>query len=232
MKRQVGKYIIGGILIAAAVLLAGNLFDWWDVDLVFKGWWAVLFIFLPCFIGIITKGFHVFDFCGVVLGVLCFLAARGIIQEWNLVWQIMIPVILLAIGLSFIFKKRLTSEARSKAESYEKSNSVKESYSAVFSSNTPNVPADTKSISCSAVFGSINLDLTNLTFEDEVFVDLEAVFGGINIAVPKGIKIISSIDGIFGGVDYKIDKDETSTKVLYLTGEAVFGGIDVVNYLK
>ncbi len=82
-----------------------------------------------------------------------------------------------------------------------------------------------------AVFGGIELDLRKAdTKRPQVFIDANAIFGGIEIRVPEHWRITVRGTGIFGGF-----ADETAQPPggdpnrpeLIVTGAAVFGGVSV-----
>ena len=86
-----------------------------------------------------------------------------------------------------------------------------------------------------AIFGGVEIDLRTADMEgDEVVIDAEAVFGGVEIVIPD--KWIVSFEGqsIFGGYS-----DETrqpmpdvmtgQRKTLIIRGRAIFGGIAIKN---
>ncbi|GAA4862805.1 DUF1707 SHOCT-like domain-containing protein [Kitasatospora terrestris] len=77
-----------------------------------------------------------------------------------------------------------------------------------------------------AVFGGVDIDLTDAVFESpEVVIEVAAVFGGVDIKVPENVSLHGSGVGIFGGFDVK---EQTSpdpyAPVVRIKGGAVFGG--------
>ncbi len=84
-----------------------------------------------------------------------------------------------------------------------------------------------------AVFGGMELDLRKAnTKRDQVFIEANAIFGGIEIRVPEHWRVIARGSGIFGGFN-----DETAQPVggdvkhpdVIVTGAAIFGGVNVKN---
>ncbi|WP_174805568.1 DUF1707 domain-containing protein [Kitasatospora sp. MMS16-BH015] len=79
-----------------------------------------------------------------------------------------------------------------------------------------------------AVFGGVELDLTDAVFESpEVVIEVIAVFGGVDIRVPENVTLLGTGAGVFGGFDVK---EQTSADpyapVVRIKGAAVFGGVD------
>ncbi|MBY0425434.1 MAG: cell wall-active antibiotics response protein, partial [Cytophagales bacterium] len=91
---------------------------------------------------------------------------------------------------------------------------------------------DFKGGNVTAVFGGMEIDLTNCTLSKEkVEIEVVAVFGGVSLTVPKEWNIQSDITPIMGGLSDNISDfkdayvDPAATMVL--KGTAVFGGIDI-----
>jgi hypothetical protein len=80
-----------------------------------------------------------------------------------------------------------------------------------------------------AVFGGVDLDLRQAVLSQrEVTINVTCVFGGVNIKVPPGVRVINSVAAVFGGVE--LPGDDTlapDAPVIRLTGLMVFGGVDV-----
>ncbi|WP_354645034.1 DUF1707 SHOCT-like domain-containing protein [Kitasatospora camelliae] len=79
-----------------------------------------------------------------------------------------------------------------------------------------------------AVFGGVEIDLTDAVFESpEVVVEVAAVFGGVDIKVPENVSLHGGGVGIFGGFDVK---EQTAADpyapVVRVKGAAVFGGCE------
>jgi hypothetical protein len=87
-----------------------------------------------------------------------------------------------------------------------------------------------KNTSALAVFGGIELDMTDAVFEaQEVTVNAFCMFGGVQVTVPPGVEVRNHAAGIFGGVDCKIDQPQPGAPRLLLKGVAFFGGVEVRN---
>nr|WP_246213804.1 DUF1707 domain-containing protein [Kitasatospora viridis] len=83
-------------------------------------------------------------------------------------------------------------------------------------------------VRATAVFGGIELDLTDAVFESpEVVITVNAVFGGVSVRVPENVTLVGSGVGIFGGFDVR---EQTAADpyapVVRIKGAAVFGGAD------
>jgi predicted membrane protein len=88
--------------------------------------------------------------------------------------------------------------------------------------------------SIKAVFGGVDIDLSQADIQGEVMIRLDVAFGGVKLIVPPHWTIKNEIDGLFHGVEDKRNFNATTlvdaNKVLLLQGSVVFGGLDIKNY--
>ncbi|MGA5700776.1 DUF1707 SHOCT-like domain-containing protein [Peterkaempfera bronchialis] len=79
-----------------------------------------------------------------------------------------------------------------------------------------------------AVFGGVDIDLTDAVFESpEVLIDVTAVFGGVTVKVPENVSLHGTGVGIFGGFDVREQTaDDPYAPVVRVRGAAVFGGCE------
>jgi hypothetical protein len=82
-----------------------------------------------------------------------------------------------------------------------------------------------------AVFGGIELDFTSADIEDEAILEVNCVFGGVEIRVPESWHVHSRSLPVFGGYEDKTRQpyNPGKTKTLIVTGMVVFGGIEIKN---
>jgi predicted membrane protein len=86
----------------------------------------------------------------------------------------------------------------------------------------------------SAIFGGVEIDLRQAaTKKEEVIIQLNAVFGGVELMVPDTWDVEVRGAGIFGGYEDKTGPRREPPSggkrpLLVITGEAVFGGVTVM----
>jgi predicted membrane protein len=87
-----------------------------------------------------------------------------------------------------------------------------------------------------SVFGSIEVDLSGaaISSPDRIAVlDVSAVFGGVEVTVPRTWKVLMKSTAVFGGCDDRTvpPRPEPGLEpvTLVVTGAAVFGGIEIRN---
>lgn len=84
-----------------------------------------------------------------------------------------------------------------------------------------------------SVFGGCDLDLTQADFQDNVTIDIVAIFGGVKLIIPPKWVVKSEVSAIFGGMEDKrnvIPVTDEPFKILTIKGVALFGGVSISNY--
>ena len=100
------KSIIWGlVLITLGIIIGLNAFEIINVNIFFDGWWT-LFIIVPCFIGIITEENKLENIIGLIIGIGLLLWRRDVI-EIGMLWKLIVPIILILVGISCIFKGKI-----------------------------------------------------------------------------------------------------------------------------
>ncbi|UGQ09403.1 DUF1707 domain-containing protein [Yinghuangia sp. ASG 101] len=86
-----------------------------------------------------------------------------------------------------------------------------------------------RKLRAAAVFGGIEIDLSEATFDEPVLiVNVVSVFGGVEVRVPEGVTVRGHGAGVFGGFSvHQHVADDPDAPVVVVRGAAVFGGVDV-----
>ena len=151
------------------------------------------------------------------VGVLLLLCSRGI-MDYNLFWKLLLPIVLIVFGFSIIFRNKISEKVSM--------NTVGE-HVAVFSGQKVSFDKDEfKGTTLTAVFGGVDCDLRNVKIKDDVLINCNAVFGGIDIIVPEDVKVVISSASFFGGAENK-RKNNDGKHTIYVNCNCVFGGVDI-----
>ena len=79
-----------------------------------------------------------------------------------------------------------------------------------------------------AVFGGVECDLRNAVIEKDCVIEATAIFGGIDVFLPKNVNVKINSNSLFGGVSGKNRQNsEENTVTVYINGTAVFGGVEI-----
>ncbi len=152
-----------------------------------------------------------------------------IVFNFDLIW----PLIIIAFGLSMLLrafdrKRYLDGAPPATGESVM-------SVVSVFSGSKRTLDSqDFRGGEVVAVFGGVRLDLRRAVITAEkAVIDINAVFGGVELRVPENWNVVMKGAGVFGGFDDKTihPKPDPNVKIpeLIITGAAVFGGTSVTN---
>ena len=206
----------GVVLIVIGVLYLGRNMDWWDFSIFFSGWW-ILFLIVPSLISLVRRESIGTSFLILDLGVLMLLASQDVIL-WSTIWKVFIPVIIIVVGLSVIFSNRKIRKPKANAKSYV----------AVFSGIEETIDEIKSDFQVTSIFGSVELDLRDVKLKNDLVIDCFTLFGGIDIHLPKDVKVEVSGLPIFGGLDSKYKSSESSKYTIYVNHTTIFGGIDLL----
>jgi hypothetical protein len=79
------------------------------------------------------------------------------------------------------------------------------------------------------LFGGAELDFREAVLSQrEVTINITCIFGGVDIKVPPGVRVVDSGMAIFGGRSIAGgDPEDPNAPVIRLTGFTLFGGVDV-----
>lgn len=235
MKKHTYHRIVTGIylILIGVVLLLNNLslLPTPLPDFVFT--WPMLLIVLGVYFTLMGKFGGIFIFG---LGLYFITPQLGLLkvtvfQYW--------PVLLILLGILFFFKNRKPRCRKFKGryrrylrEELTRDNSSYVDSTVVFGGDSKQVSSyDFKGGRLVAVFGGLEIDLTNCTLnKEDNLLELEAVFGGISITIPKEWNVKSSIVPVMGGIEddlYKQNAYVDPAAILNLKGTVVLGGIEI-----
>ncbi len=227
--KNISNVLWGIVLVLIGVILALNTFEITNINIFFDGWWT-LFIIVPCFIDLFDhKDGKTGNIIGLIIGVLLLLSCQGI-TDFDIVWKLMLPIILVVIGLSCIFKNTISSSVNNKIKEINKKNNNKDNheYASTFSGQKLDFTKEEfTGCTLSAVFGGIGLDLTQAIIKEDVVINASSIFGGIDIRTPKDINVKVNSTSIFGGVDNKVKNDSNNKITIYVNATCLFGGVDI-----
>lgn len=220
--------ILWGLLfITLGIIIGLNSFGITNINFFFDGWWT-LFIIIPCTIELFRSRDKTGNLIGIAVGVALLLACQGILT-FDMLWKLALPVILVIIGLSLVFKDALFGK---KSSAFKRNSDKKGQEDAHFASfSTKNIKYDNQIFygnDLTAVFGSVVCDLRNAIIDEDVIINANATFGGVEIIVPENVNVDIKSTAIFGGVE---DKRRVGTianaPTVFVSGMCLFGGVDI-----
>jgi predicted membrane protein len=84
----------------------------------------------------------------------------------------------------------------------------------------------------STTFGGAEINLSQADFYGTAVLDVQCLFGGVEIVVPPHWEVRVDVNAIFGGIDDKRVQPlaVNSDRVLLIKGSCTFGGVDIKSY--
>ena len=223
--KNLSRVLWGIVLIIIGVIWGLNRTGVADINIFFDGWWT-LFIIVPSAISFFEKGNNkVSSLIFLIIGVLLLLAAQGLF-EFEILWEILLPAIVVLIGLSLIFGNKVDFNVKEKTKCLD-SEDTENIFAAFGEQNVTKSGEKFEKANLNAIFGAVKLDLREAKLEKETVIGAWAIFGGIEILVPKDCIVKVKGTPIFGGISNERKNNEDAKKTIYIEGYAIFGGIEI-----
>lgn len=217
--------LMGILLIAVGVIIAGNVLDWWDVSIFFRGWWT-LFIIVPCAGNVRRYGLRTGWGAGLIVGVLLLLS------QWSLFsfgWavKLALPVLLILYGL-YVLENGARFN-RVAPENAHEGHGKNGSYNAFFSGKETSFPGEEFfGASVNAIFGGSELDLRGSIIVEDVTIDATAIFGGVEIYLPDDVNVKLTSTALFGAAENGVKRAEVPEwPTVYIRATSIFGGVEI-----
>ena len=199
--KKFGNILWGIVLIIIGLIIGGNTLGIVSINIFFDGWWT-LFIIIPCFIGLFKDDEKTGNLIGLLIGSALLLGCQNIL-DFDLIWKLAFPTILVIIGLSIIFKDAVGGKVSSEIKKLNEKRNGENAYCATFAGQ-------------------------DAIIESDVVINASSTFGGIEIYVPSNVKIKIKSMPIFGGVENKANtKVDENSHTIYINSTAVFGGVEI-----
>lgn len=164
----------------------------------------------------------------LIIGILLLLACRDIL-DFDLIWKLTIPVLLILIGINLIFKDKIDRKMEKKRKELKEKGQQMEEYCATFGEIKEDFNnQEFNGANLTAVFGSVDLDLRKAVINEDKFVKTSAIFGGIEILAPENVNIKVKSVPIFGATSNKTGrKFDEKLPTIYVDSFCMFGGVDI-----
>ena len=227
--KDLSRILWGIVLVLLGIIWGLNATGVTNIDIFFDGWWT-LFIIVPSAISLVNPKNN-----GKVSSVICLVIGNFLLLgslnvfDFDILWEILLPAIVVIIGLSLIFGNKIKADVKEKIDNTDFSNV--EVITATFGEQNINKAGEKfGKANLDTVFGSIKLDLRDADLKNETFIKASAIFAGITILVPKDVEVKIKSTPIFGGVtneDLDEKTNKNAKKTIYVDGFALFGGIEI-----
>ena len=223
--KNLSRILWGIVLIFIGVIWGLNRTGVADINIFFDGWWT-LFIIAPSIISLFESGSNkTSSIIFLVIGILLLLASQGVF-EFEILWEILLPAIVILIGLSLIFGHKVDFNVKEKTKCLD-SKDTESIFAAFGEQNVSKSGEKFEKANLNAIFGAVKLDLRDAKLEKETVIGAWAIFGGIEILVPDDCIVKVKGTPIFGGISNERKNNEDAKKTIYIEAYAIFGGLDI-----
>jgi predicted membrane protein len=226
----VSGLLFGGLVVAVGLLMLldnldivhfHDLWRFWPVAVIIMGVAKVLEARSP--VGYVVGGMV------ALVGAFLLLDNLNVVPfNFDLIW----PLVIIAFGITVLLRALERKKILAAAPGISNPDV---SLWAVFSGVKRKVDSqDFKGGDVVAVFGGVNIDLRNAAIAGErAVIDLNLLFGGVDIRVPENWNVVMKGVAIFGAFEDKTTHPRTDpngkTPELVITGTAMFAGVNAKN---
>jgi predicted membrane protein len=169
--------------------------------------------------------------------------------QWNLS-HLLVPFILICLGVAILLRGFQNRRPMADPHPINPVNPADEEAPKYTSTTTDNIlhadvlfgginrriqSQDFQGGKTAAVFGGVEIDLReSSTTRDEIHIEANAIFGGVELKVPEAWDVVVRGTGVLGGYEDKTHRSPVSMPGvrrprLIIDGSAVFGGVSVRN---
>jgi predicted membrane protein len=193
----------------------------WNFTELVRDWWPAIIILMGIASLVSNPRTPLWPVFIIGSGALLLLKSIGAVdfQVWQVIW----PVAIIMIGLSFFFQQLMP-----------KPKTIEDNQSDIFvlfsGVKTANSSMTYEGGKLNAVFGGIEIDLRDAVIPKQAELDIFTAFGGVEIRVPTEWEVRVSGLPIFGGWENNAKKPSSSkAPVLVIRGTCLFGGVEIKN---
>lgn len=227
--KKMSNVLWGLLLIVLGVIFGLSAFDVIEIrDIFFDGWWTLLII-VPCTIELFRSRDKTGNIIGIFIGVVLLLICQGILTL-DMLWKLLIPAIFVIVGLSLVFKDAfLGKNGKAAFKRFDDRKGAEDVHKASFSSKSVKYDGQVfYGNDLSASFGSMTCDLKGAIITEDVIINANAIFGGVDIYLPDNVNVKLKSTALFGGADDKRRfEDLPGAPTVYVSSLCLFGGVDI-----
>jgi predicted membrane protein len=215
----------GLLLIVMGALFLFAQMDWWSFGHVVSRFWPVVFILLG--ISMLIGN----NFKNVGSGIFFILfGAFFLLVQWNVlhrIWHYIWPLAVIGAGLWILLRPSVHRDKKRIPEMSGDDLAINQ----VFSGTVRKVESQSfRGGTAEVVFGSAEIDLRNAKLAGgQATLVLSAVFGGIEVAVPREWEVVLEGSPVLGSIESRktASSEGAKTGTLHVKGSAVFGSIEI-----
>lgn len=209
------KKLLGLGLILLGLILGADKLEIIDISKIFfDGWWT-LAIILPCVFGIFNKKLSTLSIFGLLTGLAMLAKEQHLISS---IGGLLLPIFLLTVGIEIIFSKNKKVEI----------NKIDDNYLALFGKVEKKVDVN-ENINSGAIFGDLELDLSNIKLDKDIVINTKAIFGRTEVKLPENVKLILNKQAtVLGSCNsLYVNSDKQKAHSVIINAITVFGATEL-----
>jgi predicted membrane protein len=215
--KKVSNIILGLSISILGILIGLNILEVLNFTSFFAGWWT-LFIIIPSLFYVISSKNKAISIIFFIIGILLFLACNMII-DFSIIWSLLVPIIILGIGFSFLFNYFKEDNSRK-----NKKNEI----GIVFDKQKIKTSKAYDGGSVNTIFGYLEYDLEKSKISKDIMIDITSLFGVTTIYLPSNVNVIVKSYTIFGTFKNSRETNKKSNdNTVFISSKSVFGGVNI-----
>lgn len=215
-----GRALLGTVFVTIGVLVLLDQRDVVDAGRLVADWWPAVFLGAALLDLLARPRRVVSAMVFGVLGVVLLGITTDVVEPS--VWEIVWPIGIVGIGLWLLLRRPVGMDTASGADETI-------DVTVLFSGRRAVCTAPRfRGGSATAVFGGAEIDLSGAVIEGEAVLDAVALFGGVDVEVPLGWRVVLDGPAIFGGHESHVPPpQDPNAPTLRVRATAIFGGVEV-----
>lgn len=221
---NIGDSMIFGIIILGLglLLLVDTLYPGFSID--FNLVWPIVLMAISIYQMFKNKVFNVVMVIFFYIGLFFFVKNLHIFTVD--ISNLFFPILIILIGVLIIVDRGINRRKKMPLK-FDKKGRIE--YHALFTEIDEKVAVKNfKGAVISSVFGGVDIDFRDVEIkEKEVYIEVNAIFGGSNLILPEGYHVVMNSFAVFGGNENKYENQSDSKKTIYVNCNSFFGGTEI-----
>lgn len=222
------RLVVGLLVIALGAIFLGANLDLFDGDEAVHAFWPIAFVVVGLTVMLEPRRHgssgRAWGLVWIVAGLWIFAQQR----EWIRFdfWDLFFPGALLIAGGTMVWRALRGGRGRSRGEEVDESEP--RAFALMSGNEIRSTSASFRGADLGAFMGGVKLDLTGATLAgDEAEIDVFAMWGGIEIRVPREWTVVGRVMPLMAAFEDKTQPVPAATKRLVIRGVVVMGGVEV-----
>ena len=215
---NMARMFFGAVIVAVGTLFLLDNLEVLDAGAVISDWWPVALIAAGLLSLVSNRRHWVVPLILVGAGGALLLRTAGVVDDLSVI----VPALIIIVGLLLVFGRGLGVGLTQTGDSVN-------SFNLFSGSELTSQSQSFEGGRIGVLFGGSELDLSNARLAPDAVLDVFAVFGGVEVTVPRGWRVEIGGFPVFGGYENATGKEDLAPDAPKLRVDAtvLFGGLEV-----